>query len=105
MKLVVGFIPFSATPDGLVVEKVYEMWKDKDFVLDLGTDPIAAAEEVRKLSPELTLYNALNPSWTYFVYPLKRLCLQIIRKKHLTFLRDFWGFVWKSCLLYVNHRS
>ena len=57
------------------------MWKDKDFVLDLGTDPIAAAEEVRKLSPELTLYNALNPSWTYFVYPLKRLCLQMIRKK------------------------
>jgi hypothetical protein len=105
MKLVVGFIPFSATPDGLVVEKVYEMWKGKDFVLDLGTDPIAAAEEVRKLSPELTLYNALNPSWTYFVYPLKRLCLQIIRKKHLTFLRDFWGFVWKSCLLYVNHRA
>ena len=93
MKLVVGFIPFSATPDGLVVEKVYEMWKDKDFVLNLGTDPIAAAEEVRKLSP-----NALNPSWTYFVYPLKRLCLQIIRKKHLTFLRNFlWGFVWKSC--------
>lgn len=55
MKLVVGFIPFSATPDGLVVEKVYEMWKDKDFVLDLGTDPIAAAEEVRKLSPEKVL--------------------------------------------------
>ncbi|MEJ2774681.1 hypothetical protein WIW90_00360 [Sulfolobaceae archaeon RB850M] len=79
MKLVVGFIPFFATPDGLVVEKVYEMWRDKDFVLDLGTDPIAV-EEVRKLSPELTLYNALNPPWTYFVYPLKRLCLQIIRK-------------------------
>jgi hypothetical protein len=57
----------------------YEMWKGKDFVPDLGTDPIAA-EEVRKLSPELTLYNALNLSWTYFVYPLKRLCLQIIRK-------------------------
>jgi len=55
MKLVVGFIPFSATPDGLVVEKVYEMWKDKDFVLDLGMDPIAATEEVRKLSPEKVL--------------------------------------------------
>ena len=80
MKLVVSFIPFSTTHDGLVVERVYEMWKGKDFVLDLGTDPIAAAEEVRKLSPELTLYNAFNPPWTYFVYPLKRLCLQIIRK-------------------------
>ncbi|MFP3189280.1 MAG: hypothetical protein RXR07_09630 [Sulfolobaceae archaeon] len=55
MKLVVGFIPFSTIPDGLVVEKVYEMWKGKDFVLDLGTDPIAAAEEVRKLSPEKVL--------------------------------------------------
>jgi hypothetical protein len=55
MKLVVGFIPFSATPDGLVVERVYEMWKDRDFVLDLGMDPIAAAEEVRRLSPEKVL--------------------------------------------------
>jgi hypothetical protein len=55
MKLVVGFIPFSATPDGLVIERVYEMWKDKDFVLDLGMDPIAAAEEVRRLSPEKVL--------------------------------------------------
>jgi hypothetical protein len=51
----VGFIPFSATPDGLVVERVYEMWKDRDFVLDLGMDPIAAAEEVRRLSPEKVL--------------------------------------------------
>jgi hypothetical protein len=55
MRLVVGFIPFSATPDGLVIERVYEMWKDKDFVLDLGMDPIAAAEEVRRLSPEKVL--------------------------------------------------
>ncbi|MCG2871727.1 MAG: hypothetical protein L7H12_07775 [Sulfolobales archaeon] len=55
MKLVVGFIPFSATPDGLVIERVYEMWKDRDFVLDLGMDPIAAAEEVRRLSPEKVL--------------------------------------------------
>jgi hypothetical protein len=55
MKLVVGFIPFSATPDGLVIERVYEMWRDKDFVLDLGMDPIAAAEEVRRLSPEKVL--------------------------------------------------
>lgn len=55
MKLVVGFIPFSATPDGFVVERVYEMWKDRDFVLDLGMDPIAAAEEVRRLSPEKVL--------------------------------------------------
>ena len=55
MRLVVGFIPFSATPDGLVIERVYEMWRDKDFVLDLGMDPIAAAEEVRRLSPEKVL--------------------------------------------------
>jgi len=55
MKLVVGFIPFSATPDGLVIDRVYEMWKDRDFVLDLGMDPIAAAEEVRRLSPEKVL--------------------------------------------------
>jgi len=55
MRLVVGFIPFSATPDGLVIERVYEMWKDRDFVLDLGMDPIAAAEEVRRLSPEKVL--------------------------------------------------
>jgi hypothetical protein len=55
MKLVVGFIPFSATPDGLVIERVYEMWKDRDFVLDLSMDPIAAAEEVRRLSPEKVL--------------------------------------------------
>jgi len=55
MRLVVGFIPFSATPDGLVIERVYEMWRDRDFVLDLGMDPIAAAEEVRRLSPEKVL--------------------------------------------------
>ena len=55
MRVVVGFIPFSATPDGFVVERVYEMWKDRDFVLDLGMDPIAAAEEVRRLSPEKVL--------------------------------------------------
>jgi len=46
---------FPATPNGLIVEKVYEMWKGKDFVLDLGTDPIATAEEVRKFSPEKVL--------------------------------------------------
>ncbi|QXJ35535.1 hypothetical protein [Saccharolobus shibatae] len=55
MKVVVGFIPFFATPDGQVIEEVYNRWKDKDFVLDLEMDPIAAAEEVKKLKPDKVL--------------------------------------------------
>lgn len=54
-RVVIGFIPFFATPDGQVVEAVYNMWKDKDFVLDLEIDPIAANEEVKKLNPEKVL--------------------------------------------------
>lgn len=54
-KVVVGFIPFFATPDGQVIEEVYKLWKDRENVLDLETDPIDAAEQVKRLSPDKVL--------------------------------------------------
>ncbi|BFH74636.1 hypothetical protein SJAV_25800 [Sulfurisphaera javensis] len=54
-KVVIGFIPFFATPDGQVVEAVYNLWKDKEYVLDLETDPIDAAYQVKNLEPEHVL--------------------------------------------------
>ncbi|ARM75290.1 hypothetical protein [Acidianus manzaensis] len=55
MKIVIGFIPFFSTPDGQVIEELYNKWKNKDNVLDLEMDPIAATEEVKKLSPDIVL--------------------------------------------------
>ncbi len=55
MKVVVGFIPFFSTPDGKVIEEVYNLWKGREFVLDLETDPIDAAEQVKRLSAERVL--------------------------------------------------
>ncbi|AWR96798.1 hypothetical protein DFR86_03985 [Acidianus sulfidivorans JP7] len=55
MKIAIGFIPFFSTPDGQVIEEVYERWKTKENVLDLEIDPIAASEEVKKLSPDKVL--------------------------------------------------
>ncbi|BDC17877.1 hypothetical protein [Acidianus sp. HS-5] len=55
MKIVIGFIPFFSTPDGQVVEEVYNLWKDKDSVLDLETDPIDAGEQVKRLGADKVL--------------------------------------------------
>lgn len=56
MKVVVGFIPIIFTPDGQVVGEVYNLWKDKENVLDLETtDPIYAAYQVKQLSADKVL--------------------------------------------------
>ncbi|WP_286188766.1 hypothetical protein [Sulfolobus sp. S-194] len=55
MRIVIGFIPFFATPAGRVIEEVYDKWKDKDFVIDLETDPVYATELVKRLSPDKVL--------------------------------------------------
>ncbi|EZQ01603.1 MULTISPECIES: hypothetical protein [Acidianus] len=55
MKVLIGFIPFFGTPDGQVIEKVYDIWKEKEKVVDLETDPIDAAEIVKNFKPENVL--------------------------------------------------
>jgi len=54
-RVAVGFIAFFATPEGQVIDEVYQMWKDKDFVLDLATDPIDATQRVKEISPDYVL--------------------------------------------------
>jgi len=54
-RVAVGFIAFFATPAGQVIEEVYQRWKDKDFVLDLATNPVEAVERVREISPDYVL--------------------------------------------------
>ncbi|EWG06555.1 MAG: hypothetical protein ASUL_08909 [Candidatus Aramenus sulfurataquae] len=55
MRVVIGFIPFFSTPDGQVIEEVFNLWKKYDNVLDLETDPIDAAYQVKRLSADKVL--------------------------------------------------
>ncbi|WP_246252994.1 hypothetical protein [Acidianus brierleyi] len=55
MNIVVGFIPFFSTPDGQVVEEVFNLWKNKKNVIDLETDPVDAADQVKRLSADKVL--------------------------------------------------